>query len=93
MKELIMTENSNETQPNISNNTEPENKKQEERKAGPMEKFFMYVGFGIGMVLMIAFVPTSKSAFVNMIVGGGIGLVFSIIGSLIGKAIDNASIK
>ena len=63
-------------------------RKNTQRTQGPMSKLFGYIGFGIGMVLMIVFIHTSGSAIINFIVGAAVGLVSAVIGSLVGGLLD-----
>jgi len=56
--------------------------------AGPMSKVFGWIGFGIGMVLMIVFIPASDSMIINFIIGGAAGFVSGVIGSQVGSLLD-----
>lgn len=49
-----------------------------------MSKVFSFVGFGIAMVLMLAFVPASENHTVNFIVGA----VFGGLGGWLGSLLD-----
>lgn len=55
---------------------------------GPMSKVFGWIGFGIGVVLMIVFIPASESMIINFIIGGAVGAVGGGIGSLVGSLLD-----
>jgi hypothetical protein len=53
-----------------------------------MSKVFGWIGFGIGVVLMIVFIPASESMIINFIIGGAVGAVGGGIGSLVGSLLD-----
>jgi len=55
---------------------------------GPFTKVFGLVGFGIGMILMIAFIPISRDHSVNAFVGAVVGSVSSFLGTWIGSFLD-----
>jgi len=55
---------------------------------GPLSKTFGFIGFGIGMILMIAFIPVSKDHTINGIVGGVVGMVGAGLGAWLGGLLD-----
>lgn len=65
-----------------------QNGKESQSTQGPMSNLFGWIGFGIGVLLMILFVPRFESGIVNFIVGAAIGMVSAVIGSLIGGLLD-----
>lgn len=71
--------------------TDEEKNENNTQGQGPMSKVLGFVGFGIGMVLMIAFIPLSESQGINFVVGAVIGIVGFVVGSWIGGLIDKQS--
>jgi len=63
------------------------------KEQGPMAKVLGYIGFGIGMVLMFAFIPVSENAGINAVVGAIVGIVSGGIGSFIGSLMDKSRIE
>ena len=55
---------------------------------GPMSKLSMYITFGIGMVLMVLFVPRFESWVLNFAIGAAVGLFSAMIGSAAGSLLD-----
>ena len=57
-------------------------------KSASMSTVFGWIGFGIGMFVLIVFVSPSDNPIVNWIVGAVVGGVSGVIGSLIGSLLD-----
>lgn len=57
-------------------------------EADPISKVFSFVGFGIAMVLMLAFVPASENHTVNFIVGAVFGGLGGGFGGWFGSLLD-----
>ncbi len=51
-------------------------------------KIFSYIGAGIGIIIMIAYIPRFDSQFINFIIGAGCGGSGAIIGGVIGGIFD-----
>ncbi len=49
---------------------------------------FSYLGFGIAMIVMIVYIPTAKSAFLNAVIGAGCGITGAVIGGVVGSVLD-----
>jgi hypothetical protein len=58
--------------------------------AGPISKVLGYAGFGVGVILMIAFIPLSKDHTINFIVGAVVGVIGGGLGSWLGSLIDKS---
>lgn len=58
------------------------------QEPGSMSRVFGYAGFGVGMVIMVVFIPVSSNQTMNAIVGFVVGAVGGGVGSWIGGTLD-----
>ena len=65
-----------------------DNGKDTQPTEGPMSKLFAWIGFGIGIVLAIVFIPASDNMIINCVIGGVVGAVSGGVGSLVGSLLD-----